>query len=104
MPKIVINRPKRWADKLRKYKIIVDEELLGVIKENQTLEFPIDKGEHEMYCQIDWCTSNSIRFESDEENEVKTFRVESNLKGINYFFVRRLITQETDNYLSLKAT
>lgn len=81
MAKVVIKRDRGWADSLRKYKVIVDEKEIGRIKQGKSIEVEVNSGQHEIYCKIDWCRSNKIVFNINNENEVKSFEVKSSLRG-----------------------
>ena len=82
MAQLKITRDKGWADKLRSYKIIVDEKEIAEIKEGETVELDIDQGQHELYCMIAWCRSNKLTFDVNSLNEIKAFEVKSSLRGV----------------------
>jgi hypothetical protein len=75
-----IYRYSAWVDGMRKYKIILDGNMIGKISDNEHLEFPITKGKHELTLKIDWCRSKTISF--DKKDEDVEFECGSNLKGL----------------------
>ena len=63
---IRLTREKRISDKLRVYKIFIDEIYHGDIKSGETKDFDIDKGKHIIYAKIDWCRSNKLDITIDD--------------------------------------
>jgi len=57
---IRITRIPAYANSARDYKIYIDEECCGSIKENETIELSPDKGRRRIYAKIDWCRSNKL--------------------------------------------
>lgn len=55
-----LTRVTSYADRLRKYKIKVDDEVIGDIKPKVTKEFSITPGMHKIVLSIDWCRSNIV--------------------------------------------
>lgn len=74
-----IKRYSAWVDAFRKYKIILDGKEIGKIKNGESLEFPIEQGEHSLVLKIDYARSNKVSFSSNNENV--EFVCGSNLKG-----------------------
>lgn len=60
MSKLVITRPKEWINKYRRYKIFLDGNSLGEIKNDEILEFELPNGQHTIKAKIDWCSSNEM--------------------------------------------
>ena len=71
MTSVKISRISEFASKFRKYKIIVDGDNMGTIKDGKTVEIPVQPGEHELYLKIDWCRSNKITFNIADEEQVQ---------------------------------
>ena len=76
---IRITRENSFADKLRAYKIFIDDEYRGDISKNEIKEFPLDNGIHVVYAKIDWCRSNKLSI--DVNDSVVKLEVGSSLKG-----------------------
>lgn len=55
---------REWAkvDMLRAYKVVLDGKVIGKIKNDETRDFRIPSGSHELSLKIDWCRSNTIGF------------------------------------------
>lgn len=50
-----------WADKLRAYRVLVDGQVAGEVREASTLVVAMTPGPHTVQLRIDWCTSPEIR-------------------------------------------
>ena len=97
---IKITRDSGYADRLRAYKIILDEKVIGEIKNGQKIEIEIPKGSHKLYLKIDWCRSNIIDFKLDDD--IAEFECGSNLRGAKVFSAIFYIIFFRDQYISLK--
>jgi len=59
-----ISRPKKaWQDKLRAYKVLVDDQEVGEIKQQGDLVLPVAPGRHVVQLKLDWCCSPKIDIE-----------------------------------------
>ncbi len=58
-----ITRVNGSADKLRAYKVLVDDAEVGTIKDGETKQFPVADGKHTVKLKIDWCSSQPISFD-----------------------------------------
>jgi hypothetical protein len=56
-----IHRGGGFTDRARAYKILVDGELAGEIRANETRTLSLAEGEHEVQLKIDWCTSKTLQ-------------------------------------------
>ena len=83
MTSLKINRMDDTAAKFRKYKIIVDGENKGTIKNGKIVEIPIQPGDHELYLKIDWGRSNKIAFKIADGEQVQ-FRCCYRGNGANF--------------------
>lgn len=53
----------RHADQtniLRRYKVLVDGELVGMIRAGEIMSFPVNPGEHNVVVKVDWCASRPL--------------------------------------------
>ena len=57
---IRISRGNTYTDKLRAYKIFIDNIYHGDIKSGETKEFTVANGSHIISAKIDWCRSNNL--------------------------------------------
>ena len=99
---IKIKRDSGYADRLRAYKVVLDEKVIGEIKNGQEVAFEIPKGSHQLYLKIDWCRSNIINFDADDSDA--GFECGSSLRGVKIFLAIFYITLSKDQYLWLKKT
>ncbi|MFA5471601.1 MAG: hypothetical protein WC219_06105 [Acholeplasmataceae bacterium] len=67
---MIISRIDTYVDSLRTYKIIIDKQVVGKIKNGKTLELDLDDftGIKTIYLKIDWCRSNKIKIDNDDRN------------------------------------
>jgi hypothetical protein len=75
-----IVRASGYADRLRAYKVIVDGKTAGEIRNGETKESPISRGQHDLSLKVDWCGSKTIQF-TVADGDVLTFDAKSNLRG-----------------------
>ena len=64
---------------LRPYRIYINGVYRGKIKKNETKDFEVKNGKHEICAKIDWCRSNKLRVEVKDtvvDVEVGNFSVE----------------------------
>jgi hypothetical protein len=64
MPTLTVQRDKGWADKIRKYRILLDGAEIGRLSEGQVLRQQITGGPHFVEAKIDWCGSRPLHFEA----------------------------------------
>jgi hypothetical protein len=76
---IRIKRDAGYADRIRAYKIVLDDNVIGEIKNGEQVELNAPPGKHQLFLKIDWCSSNTINFESD--TNTTEFECGSNLRG-----------------------
>ncbi len=76
MEKIVIKRTNEFINRFRNYKIFIDGQQVGTIGNGETKEFLVSIGQHSLIAKIDWCTSQELQINIDE-NEIKNIQVSS---------------------------
>jgi hypothetical protein len=60
----MITRPRNaWTDRARAYKIVVDGELKGTVRNGEQLILPIASGPHAGQARIDWTGSPAVPFD-----------------------------------------
>ena len=58
---IVVRRENAWwQDRLRRYRVIVDEKEVARVGNGAEARISIPPGEHVVQMQIDWCYSNAL--------------------------------------------
>lgn len=99
---IRINRSPEFRDKVRSYKVIVDDEFIGELKSGETKNFEVSEGEHTIYLKIDWCKSNKLDFKATA-NELCEFDCGNSMKSWRVFFSLIYISFLKNQYLWLKV-
>ncbi|MDX1363129.1 MAG: hypothetical protein R3243_02890 [Arenibacter latericius] len=66
MAKIIIERKSEWNNKARDFEIYLDGEKVGAIRDGNTLEIEVEPGRHQLIAKIDWCRSNVLEIELNE--------------------------------------
>lgn len=97
---ITIHREKSYADKFRAYKVILDGQHVGNIKNGGTFDVEASKGNHSLKLKIDWGESPTVEF-TTEGGQV-SFECGGSLKGIKAFFWIYYITLGRKNYIWLQ--
>ncbi|MDQ0230184.1 hypothetical protein [Metabacillus malikii] len=97
---INIQREASWSDKFRSYKVIVNEEEVGTIRQKETFQYPLKPGIHTLYLKIDWCRSEKFEFEI-KEDETLNFQC-GGLNGYQAFINLWYITFGRNKYLWMK--
>lgn len=47
------------------YKVVLDGNIIGHIKNGEEKEFDIPEGNHDLFLKIDWCRSNVLSFKDN---------------------------------------
>ncbi|WP_071394874.1 hypothetical protein [Bacillus tuaregi] len=97
---IEIKRAVSWADRLRNYQVILDEEVVGSIRPQGAFEYPVKPGLHTLYLQIDWCRSNKLEF-GIRDNETLRFKC-GGLRDFKFLAIIWYITIKRNKYLWIK--
>ena len=98
---IKIKRDSGYVDRLRAYKVVVDGNVVGEIKNGQQIELDVSQGKHELFLKIDWCRSNVVEFESDGSSDIE-FECGSNLRGLKILLSIVYVTFLRSKYIWLK--
>ena len=95
---IIIKRCTGYVDKIRAYKIFLDGTEIGVIRQGESKQFPLQQGKHTLQLKIDWCTSKLVTF--DLTDKPITFECGSNnalkagisafLKPTDYMWLKKI--------------
>lgn len=103
MASLTITRDKGYADRLRAYKVVLNGERIGEIRNGETKEFSICPGKHTLSLKIDWCGSDTAEFAVDREEKL-AFQVKSNLRGKPGFLSLWYVLFARNSYLLLERT
>ena len=68
MASLTIMRDSGYADRARKYQVVVDEAVVGQVSNGETKEFSLSPGHHEVRMKIDWCGSRPVEFTATERD------------------------------------
>jgi hypothetical protein len=75
---VCISRSSRyWRDRIRSYRVILDDGQIGLIGSGETRDFIIEVGKHDLRLKIDWTHSQKIQFDIDE-GELVQFKCQPN--------------------------
>jgi len=50
----ITRRTTHWADLLRAYRVYIDGQHVGDVRDGESAEFPVAPGLHEVFLRIDW--------------------------------------------------
>jgi hypothetical protein len=68
---LVVHRPPAvWRDRVRAYRLLVDDEFCGKVHPGQTLAVTVPAGRHWAQARIDWSGSPRVEFEVPAGGEV----------------------------------
>ena len=97
---IRISRVTSYADRFRRYRILVDGVDRAQISAGQTIEIPVTAGEHSVVAKIDWCGSPTMKLTVDSDSVV-SLECASNLQGMRVFLVSFYVLFYRNHYLAL---
>ena len=61
MPKIEVTRSaKKWPDRLRAYKVVINGQVVGDLRQGDAIHAPVEAGRHDVWITIDWCRSPAV--------------------------------------------
>lgn len=81
MPKIILARDNGYADRIRKYRVLIDNQDVGKIASGETAKYEVNAGRHTLQVKIDWCRTECLAITMDQQDQI--FNVKSNLRGWN---------------------
>ena len=62
-----------YTDSLRKYKVIIDGDVVGKVRRGEEKSFPVAPGEHWVRLKIDWGSSQPVDVSLAEGQEVSLY-------------------------------
>lgn len=57
---LTASRDSGWADRLRKYRVLVDGTEVGRLADGESLQHELQTGRHTVQAKIDWCGSRVL--------------------------------------------
>jgi hypothetical protein len=103
MASLTIMRDSGYADRIRKYKVVLDGAVAGHVSNEKTKTFSVSPGHHHLRMKIDWCGSKPVEFTATEEDAV-TFQARSNLRGFKVFSALWYILFDRESYILLERS
>lgn len=100
MPTLTVRRDKGFADKLRKYRILLDGVEIGKLAEGTALRQDISEGPHVVEARVDWCGSQPLEFDARAGEQVAVVR--SALRGWRIMLVFFYVIFNRRGYLTLE--
>jgi hypothetical protein len=77
--KIILTRPRQWFNQTRTFRIWIDGNEMGSIRNGSSETVMVDPGNHSLQCRLAWYGSPEIRL-SLEPGESSWFRVRNGMK------------------------
>lgn len=97
---ITLARDSGYADRIRSYRVLLDGLEIGTISNGESKTFSVEPGAHELVLKIDWCSSNTVRFDLPEARSIR-FECGSSLRGIKLFLALYYVLFARDQYIWL---
>ncbi|MEO5944766.1 MAG: hypothetical protein ABIP30_00140 [Ferruginibacter sp.] len=88
--KIILRRKSQWMNRMRGYKVFINNVQLGIIKNDSTEEYITEPGLKLVKCKVDWCGSPPKELML-KPGEVAYLEVKSNLKYFTYLYILVLV-------------
>ena len=87
-PWILLKRKKEYPDRARKYKVFLDDVLVGNIKSGGDLKIEVSNGTHKIFLKIDWCGSNIL--EIVKGSDVITLECGNQVGANDYLWIKQV--------------
>jgi hypothetical protein len=98
MSKIIVRRTESFRDALRKYKVLVDGEVVGKVGRNKEIEAEVSPGSHDVQIKIDWgksepltvdTSTGDVRLVCEPAGSVRDGAIKSTVGGGNDYVTLR---------------
>jgi len=99
---VYLARKPQYQDKLRNYKVVLDDVQIDEIKQDQTLKLEVAPGEHTLVLKVDWTSSNKLLFNAKLGEDV--YLECGNNVGANPIKMLVGLTFVRNSYLYLKRS
>ena len=80
---LTLHRDRAFVDWFREYKVIIDGEVRGAIKNGGQFACQVEPGTHTLRLAVDWCTSNELSFDTSS-NQPNRFACSTNIVGLRF--------------------
>jgi len=98
---IRIKRDSAYADRLRAWKVVLDSNVVGEIRNGRQLELKVTPGKHRLQLKKYWCCSNIVDFEMNDCDI--EFQCGSNLRGFKILLSIFYVTIFSNQYIWLRV-
>ncbi|HWC54929.1 MAG TPA: hypothetical protein VG676_15190 [Chitinophagaceae bacterium] len=88
--KIIVSRSSEWMNRLRTYKVLINGNQVGMVKNGGTEEFSVQPGNNSVQCKVDWYSSKPFSIDI-KEGETAYLRVRSGMKLYWPFFIAIIV-------------
>jgi hypothetical protein len=99
---IRLKRDSGYADRLRKYRVLLDGQEIGRIGDGEEKVFEITSGQHQLVVKVDWAKTPAVSFVAGQGQTAK-FSCGSNLRGFRLIFALYYAIFASGKYLWLRA-
>ncbi|WP_409295856.1 hypothetical protein V1498_20350 [Peribacillus sp. SCS-26] len=93
---VTITRTSQFANKMRAYRIFLDGEEAGKIKNGETKKLEVRAGTHTLELEIDGCRSERIEFMAGTGEEIR-FETGSRLTGMKLLRTMHYLQEDLKN-------
>jgi hypothetical protein len=100
---LTIARDNGYADVLRDYLVMLDDQEIGRLANGNSQTFSIPPGAHTLRVKIDWCGSSTVEFNALTDDHLH-FRCGSSLRGLKLLLGFFYIILAPNRYLWLKSS
>jgi hypothetical protein len=59
-----------WVDRIRDYRVLLDDKVVGRIKRGESITLQTDPGHHELHLAIDYARSPSVELELSSDQRI----------------------------------
>lgn len=97
--KLVLTRKSEFVNRARGFRVLIDGQQAGIIRNGGAEEFHLAPGQHQVICKIDWCSSREYSIDI-REGETVYLQVGSAMKYYWHLAIPLLIFLAINLYLS----
>jgi len=101
---IKVFRPKQYSDKLRRYKLLINGNVVAELKAGHQIEITIPEGSSILSAKVDWCSSNELSISEISPNDTVEVKNSFSHKLWIPFIPIYYITFGRKKYLSIKKS
>lgn len=96
--RIILSRSSEWMNRARGFRVFIDGQEVGAIRNGGSEEFKVEPGVHTVVCKVDWCSSQEVGVVVSA-GETEYLEVKSGLKYYYYFIYPMLAVLGYNFYL-----